>query len=142
MKSPHHLGLCRHLVRIKQILHENPRIQANFNSTHLPTPHNEVIIFAVNTPGRKGTHVCGFLLKMHGWFMPNFACITARYHHKPFISGAIKNKIKKGALRFCARLTLWLLSFNDTEYRPLQHIGKKITSSRVMMMLKQCSIWY
>ena len=29
-------------------------------------------------------------------------------------------KVKKGALRFCAHLSLWLLSFNVPEYRPLQ----------------------
>ena len=52
--------------------------------------------------------------------MPIFARITARYCPKPFISGAIENKVKKGALRFCARSNLRLLSFNDPENRPLQ----------------------
>jgi hypothetical protein len=53
-------------------------------------------------------------------FTPNFARITARYRPKPFVSGAIENKVKTGALRFCARSNLRLLSFNDPEYRPLQ----------------------
>ena len=52
-------------------------------------------------------------------FTPNFACITTWYRPKPFISGAIKNKVKKGALQFCACSNLRLLSFNDPEYRPL-----------------------
>ena len=39
---------------------------------------------------------------------------------KRFTFGAIENKVKKGALRFCACLNLRLLSFNDPEYRPLQ----------------------
>jgi hypothetical protein len=53
-------------------------------------------------------------------FTPNFARITARYRPKPFISGAIENKVKTGALRFCARSNLRLLSFNDPEYQQLQ----------------------
>jgi hypothetical protein len=53
-------------------------------------------------------------------FTPNFVRITARYRPKPFISGAIENKVKTGALRFCARSNLRLLSFNDPEYHQLQ----------------------
>jgi hypothetical protein len=53
-------------------------------------------------------------------FTPNLARITARYRPKLFVSGAIENKVKTGALRFCARSNLRLLSFNDPEYRPLQ----------------------
>ncbi|MCG8624165.1 MAG: hypothetical protein MJE68_19500 [Proteobacteria bacterium] len=48
-------------------------------------------------------------------FMPNFARITARYRPKSFISSAIENKVKKGALGFCAHSNLRLLSFNDPE---------------------------
>ena len=43
-----------------------------------------------------------------------------RYRPKPFTSSAIENKVKKGALRFCAHSNLWLLSFNNPEYRPLR----------------------
>ena len=52
--------------------------------------------------------------------MPNFAHITGQYLPKPFISGAIENKLEKGALQFCAHSNLWLLSFNDPKYRLLQ----------------------
>ena len=73
-------------------------------------------------PGRKGTHECAVYCWKYAVFTPNFArtCITARYRPKPFTSGVIKNKVKKGALRFCACSNLRLLSFNDPEYRPLQ----------------------
>ena len=53
-------------------------------------------------------------------FPPNFARITARYRPKPFTSGVIKNKVKKGELRFCVHSNLRLLSFNNPEYRLLQ----------------------
>ena len=39
---------------------------------------------------------------------------------KPFISGAIENKVKKVALGFCVHSNLQLLSFNDPEYHLLQ----------------------
>ena len=70
-------------------------------------------------PGRKGTRARAVYCRKYTVFMPNFARITARYRPKPFISGAIENKVKKGALRFCVRLNLRLLSFNDPEYRLL-----------------------
>jgi hypothetical protein len=60
------------------------------------------------------------LLSKKAVFTPNFARITARYRPKPFVSGAIENKVTTGALRFCARSNLRLLSFYDPEYRPLQ----------------------
>ena len=66
-------------------------------------------------PGEKERVQC-----MHSVFMPNFACITAWYHPKPFISSAIEKKIKKGVLRFCVCSNLRLLSFDIPEYRPLQ----------------------
>ena len=71
-------------------------------------------------PGRKGTRARVVYRWKCAVFPPNFARITARYCPKPFTSGAIENKVKKGALRFCARSNLRLLSFNDPEYRPLQ----------------------
>ena len=71
-------------------------------------------------PGRKGTRTHAVYCWKYAIFPTNFARITARYRPKPFISGAIENKVKKGALRFCACSNLRLLSFNDPEYRPLQ----------------------
>ena len=67
----------------------------------------------MRAPRRKGT-------RTRAVFTPNFMRITARYRPKPFTSGAIENKVKRGALRLCARSNLRLLSFNDPEYRSLQ----------------------
>ena len=67
-----------------------------------------------------------FIVENTCFFVPKFTHITARidniiyaarYHPKP---SAIENKVKKGALWFCAHLNLWLLSFNNPEYRLLQ----------------------
>ena len=71
-------------------------------------------------PGRKGTRARAVCCWKYAVFTPNFTRITARYRPKPFTSGAIENKVKRGALRLCARSNLRLLSFNDPEYRPLQ----------------------
>ena len=71
-------------------------------------------------PGRKGTRAHAVYCLKCAVFTPNFARITAQYRPKLFTSGAIENKVKRGALRLCARSNLRLLSFNDPEYRPLQ----------------------
>ena len=70
-------------------------------------------------PGEK-ERVHAIYCRKYAFFMPNFPRITAWYCPKPFISSAIENKVKKGALWFCVRSNLRLLSFNDPEYRLLQ----------------------
>ena len=68
--------------------------------------------------------------------MPNFVRITAQYCPKPFTSGAIENKVKKGALPYRARSNLRLLSFNDPEYCPLQAcMNVKTPSSLIFELL-------
>ena len=74
----------------------------------------------LNLPRRKGTRARTVYCQKYAVFTPNFARITARYRSKPFISGAIENKVKKGALWFCVRSNLRLLGFDDPEYHPLQ----------------------
>ena len=77
-------------------------------------------LFAVIIWVKRNTCTC-CLLSKYVVFMRNFTYyITVWYRPKPFISGAIENKVKKRALRFCARSNLWLLSFSDPEYRSLQ----------------------
>ena len=64
-------------------------------TTELHTLHlNRVLVL----PGRKGTRVRVVYCRKYAVFMPIFARITARYRPKPFISGAIENKVKEGAL--------------------------------------------
>ena len=65
----------------------------------------------------KGTRANNLLFQK---YVVNFVCIIARYRPKLFIFGAIENEVKKGALRFCARSNVQLLSFNVPEYHPLQ----------------------
>ena len=72
------------------------------------------------TPGRNGTRARVVYYGKYAVFTPNFVCITARYFPKPFISGAIENKVKKGGFQFCVRWNLWLLNFNDPECCLLQ----------------------
>ena len=84
-------------------------------------------------PGRKGTRARAVYCRKYAVFMPIFTRITAQYRPKPFISGAIENKIKKGALRFCARSNLWLLSFKNPEYRPLQACFNVETPSSLIL---------
>ena len=73
-------------------------------------------------PGEK-ERVCAVYCRKDVVFMPNFARITARYRPKPFISGAIENKVKKGALRFSMRSNLRLLSFNYPDRVQMQSLG-------------------
>ena len=47
----------------------------------------------------------------------------------------IENKIKIGALQFCVRSNLWLLSFDDPEYCPLQACFNVETSSSFIFEL-------
>ena len=91
------------------------------------------LIANICLPGRKGTRARAVYCRKYAVFMPIFARITARYRPKPFISGAIENKIKKGALRFCARSNLWLLSFKNPEYRPLQACFNVETPSSLIL---------
>ena len=86
-------------------------------------------------PGRKGMRARTAYCRKYAVFMPIFARVTARYRPKPFISGAIENKVKKGALRFCARSNLRLLSFNNPEYRPLQACLNVETPSSLILEL-------
>ena len=62
---------------------------------------------------------------VHAWFifvntqfLRQISCVLPHgIPPKPFISGAIENKVKKGGFQFCARSNLRLLSFNNPEYR-------------------------
>jgi hypothetical protein len=74
-------------------------------------------------------------------FALNFAYITARYRPKPFISGAIENKVKKGVLRFCAHSNLQLLSFNDLEYHPLKLASTSKRHRRRFFNLLHPRVW-
>jgi hypothetical protein len=92
-------------------------INHSFTSTHFSIPE------------WKGTLARAVYCRKDAVFTPNFARITARHRPKPFTSGTIENKVKTGALRFCAHSNLRLLSFNNPEYHQLQACFNVETSS-------------
>ena len=77
------------------------------------------IMYDWNDTWENGMSVRVVYYRKYAVFMPNFARITPHYRPKPCISGTIENKVKKGALWFCACLNFRLLSFDDPEYHSL-----------------------